>query len=113
MDHRSFDFAHEAKFGNLKTKGFNLAETHLTNADKLPTHLAELGLAVALAVKTGVAAALRWRRPRPRYLAFPDGQRRGRAEGKRLRGRFATEADLHRALDETEAALVTAVLRRA
>jgi hypothetical protein len=36
-----------------------------------------------------------------------------RAEGKRLRGRFATEADLHRALDEAEAALVTAVLRRA
>ena len=33
-----------------------------------------------------------------------------RAEGKRLRGRFATEADLHRALDEAEAALVTAVL---
>ena len=36
-----------------------------------------------------------------------------RAEGKRLRGRFATEADLHRALDEAEAALVTAVLQRA
>jgi hypothetical protein len=36
-----------------------------------------------------------------------------RAEGKRLRGRFATESDLHRALDEAEAALVTAVLRRA
>jgi Protein of unknown function (DUF3891) len=36
-----------------------------------------------------------------------------RTEGKRLRGRFATEADLHRALDEAEAALVTAVLHRA
>jgi hypothetical protein len=36
-----------------------------------------------------------------------------RAGGKRLRGRFATEADLHRALDEAEAALVIAVLRRA
>jgi hypothetical protein len=36
-----------------------------------------------------------------------------RAEGKRLRGRFATEADLHRALDEAESVLVTAVLRRA
>jgi hypothetical protein len=36
-----------------------------------------------------------------------------RAEGKRLRGRFATEADLHRALDEAEAALVTAVLHKA
>ncbi|HEY4848400.1 MAG TPA: DUF3891 family protein [Methylocella sp.] len=36
-----------------------------------------------------------------------------RAEGKRLRGRFATEADLHRALDEAEPALVTATLHRA
>jgi hypothetical protein len=65
MDHRSFDFAHEAMFGNLKTKGFNPADTHLANADKLPILLAGLGLAVALAVKTGVAAAARWRRPRP------------------------------------------------
>jgi hypothetical protein len=36
-----------------------------------------------------------------------------RAEGKRLRGRFATEADLHRALDEAEVALVSAMLHRA
>jgi hypothetical protein len=36
-----------------------------------------------------------------------------RAEGKRLRGRFATEADLHRPLDEAEVALVTAVLHKA
>jgi Protein of unknown function (DUF3891) len=36
-----------------------------------------------------------------------------RAEGKRLRGRFATEADLRRALDEAEPVLVTAVLHRA
>jgi hypothetical protein len=36
-----------------------------------------------------------------------------RAEGKRLRGRFATDADLHRALDEAEPVLVTAVLHRA
>ncbi len=35
------------------------------------------------------------------------------AEGKRLRGRFATEADLHRALDEAEPVLVTAMLHRA
>jgi hypothetical protein len=61
MDHRSFDFAQdEAMFGNLKTKGFNLADIHLTNADKLSTLLAELSLAVALAVKSGVAAAPRW-----------------------------------------------------
>jgi Protein of unknown function (DUF3891) len=33
-----------------------------------------------------------------------------RAEGKRLRGRFTTEADLRRALDEAEPVLVTAVL---
>ncbi|MGH6851876.1 MAG: DUF3891 family protein, partial [Methylocella sp.] len=36
-----------------------------------------------------------------------------RTEGKRLRGRFASEADLHRALDEAEPALVTAVLHGA
>ncbi|HEX3496806.1 MAG TPA: DUF3891 family protein [Methylocella sp.] len=36
-----------------------------------------------------------------------------RTEGKRLRGRFAKEADLRRALDEAEAVLVTAVLHRA
>ncbi|MGH6845183.1 MAG: DUF3891 family protein [Methylocella sp.] len=36
-----------------------------------------------------------------------------RTEGKRLRGRFATEAGLHRAVGEAEAALVTAVLHRA
>jgi hypothetical protein len=29
-------------FGNLKTKGFNLEDTHLTNADKLSTLLAVL-----------------------------------------------------------------------
>ncbi len=34
------------------------------------------------------------------------------AEGKRLRGRFATVADLQRALDEAEPGLVTDVLRR-
>jgi len=53
----------ETMFGNLKTKGFNLEDTHLTNADKLSTLLAVLGLAVALSVKTGVAAARR--RPIP------------------------------------------------
>ena len=49
----------ETMFGNLKTKGFNLEDTHLTNADKLSTLLALLALAVALSVKTGVAAARR------------------------------------------------------
>jgi Protein of unknown function (DUF3891) len=36
-----------------------------------------------------------------------------RAEGKRLRGRFATEVDLQRALDEAEPVLVTGVLHGA
>nr|MBA2703358.1 transposase [Blastocatellia bacterium] len=53
----------ETMFSSLKTKGFNLEDTHLTNTDKLSTLLAVLGLAVALSVKTGVAAAQR--RPIP------------------------------------------------
>ena len=44
-------------FGNLKTKGFALETTHLTNPDKLCTLLALLAFAVALTVKTGVAKA--------------------------------------------------------
>ena len=42
-------------FGNLKTKGFALEATHLTNPDKLSTLLALMAFAVALTVKTGVA----------------------------------------------------------
>ena len=45
----------ETMFGNLKTKGFALEATHLTN--KLCTLLALLAIAVALTVKTGVARA--------------------------------------------------------
>ena len=45
----------ETMFGNLKTKGFALETTHLTNPDKLCTLLALLAFAVALSVKTGVA----------------------------------------------------------
>ena len=37
-------------FGNLKTKGFALEATHLTNPDKLCTLLALLAFAVALSV---------------------------------------------------------------
>ena len=44
-------------FGNLKTKGFALEATHLTDPDKLCTLLALLAFAVALTVKTGVAMA--------------------------------------------------------
>jgi len=47
----------ETMFGNLKTKGFALETTHLTNPDKLCTLLALLAFAVALTVKTGVAMA--------------------------------------------------------
>jgi len=47
----------ETMFANLKTKGFNMEGTHITNPDKLSTLLAVLALAVALAVKIGVAAA--------------------------------------------------------
>lgn len=47
----------ETLFANLKTKGFNMEGTHITDRDKLSTLLAVLALAVALSVKTGVAAA--------------------------------------------------------
>jgi hypothetical protein len=47
----------ETMFGNLKTKGFNMEDTHITDRDKLSTLLAVLALAVAMSIKTGVAAA--------------------------------------------------------
>lgn len=47
----------ETMFANLKTKGFNMEDTHITDRDKLSTLLAVLAMAVAMAVKTGVAAA--------------------------------------------------------
>ena len=47
----------ESMFGNLKTKGFALEATHLTDPDKLCTLLALMAFAVALTVKTGVAMA--------------------------------------------------------
>ena len=47
----------ETMFGNLKTKGFALEATHLTDPDKLATLLALMAFAVALTVKTGVAMA--------------------------------------------------------
>jgi hypothetical protein len=46
----------ETLFGNLKTRGFNLEATHLADPTKLSTLLALLALAVALSIKTGVAA---------------------------------------------------------
>ncbi len=47
----------ETMFANLKTKGFNLEDTHITDRGKLATLLAVLAMAVALCVKTGAAAA--------------------------------------------------------
>ena len=47
----------ESMFANLKTKGFALEATHLTDPDKLCTLIAILAFAVALTVKTGVAMA--------------------------------------------------------
>ena len=47
----------ETMFVNLKTKGFNMEDTHITDRDKLSTLCAVLALAVALSVKTGVAMA--------------------------------------------------------
>ena len=47
----------ETMFANLKTKGFNMEDTHITDRDKLSTLCAVLALAVALAVKTGAAVA--------------------------------------------------------
>ena len=47
----------ETMFANLKTKGFNMEDTRITERDKLATLLVVLALAVALAVKTGVAAS--------------------------------------------------------
>jgi hypothetical protein len=47
----------ETMFGNLKTKGFALEATHLTDPDKLCTLLALLAFAMVLTVKTGVARA--------------------------------------------------------
>ena len=47
----------ETMFGNLKTKGFALEATHLTDPDKLDTLLALLAFAVTITVKTGAAMA--------------------------------------------------------
>ncbi len=47
----------ESMFANLKTSGFNMEDTHITDHDKLSTLLAVLAIALALCVKTGVTAA--------------------------------------------------------
>jgi hypothetical protein len=49
----------ETLFANLKSKGFDLEATHLTDLGKLATLMALLALAVALAAKSGSAAQQR------------------------------------------------------
>ena len=46
----------ECLFANLKSRGFDLEATHLTNPAKLETLIACLAIAVALAAKSGAAA---------------------------------------------------------
>jgi hypothetical protein len=48
----------ETMFGNLKTKGFALEATHLTDPDKLCTLLALLAFAVALTVPRAMCACM-------------------------------------------------------
>jgi transposase len=47
----------ETMFGNLKTKGFNIEDTHLRDPAKLAALMAIVAIALALSVKTGAAAA--------------------------------------------------------
>ncbi|MFZ5617098.1 MAG: IS4 family transposase, partial [Pseudomonadota bacterium] len=46
----------ETLFGNLKTRGFDLEATHITDPKKLETLLVIMSLAATLAAKTGAAA---------------------------------------------------------
>lgn len=47
----------ETLFGNLKTRGFDIEATHLTDPRKLETLIAIMAVAAALAAKTGAAAS--------------------------------------------------------
>ena len=47
----------ETMFGNLKTKGFHIEDTHLRDQAKLATLVAIAAIAMALSVKTGASAA--------------------------------------------------------
>ena len=57
LDDYSRRWTIETMFGNLKTKGFNMEDTRITDRDKLSTLCAVLALSVAMAVKTGSAMA--------------------------------------------------------
>lgn len=45
----------EGLFANLKTRGFNLEDTHLCQPQKLSTLMAILAMATAISIKTGIA----------------------------------------------------------
>jgi len=45
----------EGLFANLKTRGFNLEDTHLCQPQKLSTLMAILAMATAMSIKTGIA----------------------------------------------------------
>jgi IS4 transposase len=47
----------ESLFAVLKTRGFNLEDTHLCKPEKLSTLLAIVAIAVAMSIKTGIAVA--------------------------------------------------------
>jgi len=49
-------WAIETLFGNLKTRGFDMETTHITDARKLETLIAIMAMAATLAAKTGAAA---------------------------------------------------------
>jgi hypothetical protein len=83
----------ETMFANLKTKGFNLEDTHITDPGKLSTLLAVLALTVTLTVKTGVATLqkIAASAPHPDQQARPQGlvalrpRRRHPAKNRRVR----------------------------
>jgi hypothetical protein len=57
LEHYRHRWTIETMFANLKTKGFNMEDTHITDRDKLSTLLVVLALAMAMSIKTGVTAA--------------------------------------------------------
>jgi len=57
LEHYRRRWTIETMFGNLKSKGFNMEDTHITDRGKLSTLLVVLALAVAMSIKTGVATA--------------------------------------------------------
>jgi hypothetical protein len=69
----------ESLFANLKSKGFNLEDTHITGLTRLATLMGLLAIAVALAAKSGVTAAARKPIPvknhgRPQASIFAHGR---------------------------------------